>query len=135
MKETRHRVLYGISIEFYQHFWPLIGELLINVFNESFENQILPSSQRGAVLSLIFKKDDSENIANYRPINLTNVDYRILAFALAGRLQSVIQTIVSHDHTAYIKDRYMAYNIRLVEDIIEYYEHKQKKGLLFMADF
>ena len=34
-----------------------------------------------------------------------------------------------------IGDRYMGYNIRLVEDIIEYYEHKQKKGLLFMADF
>ena len=34
-----------------------------------------------------------------------------------------------------LKDRYMEYNIRLVEDIIEYYEHKQKKGLLFMADF
>ena len=135
MKRNKAPGLDGISIEFYQHFWPLIGELLINVFNESFENQILPSSQRGAVLSLIFKKDDSQNIANYRPISLTNVDYRILAFALAGRLQSVIQTIVSHDQTAYIKDRYMGYNIRLVEDIIEYYEHKQKKGLLFMADF
>ena len=105
------------------------------MFNESLKNQILPSSQRGAVLSLIFKKDDSQNIANYRPISLTNVDYRILAFALAGRLQSVIQTIVGHDQTAYIKDRYMGYNIRLVEDIIEYYEHKQNKGLLLLNRF
>ena len=87
MKRNKAPGLDGISIEFYQHFWPLIGELLINEFNESFENQILPSSQRSAVLSLIFKKDDSQNTANYHPISLTNVDYRILAFALAGRLQ------------------------------------------------
>ena len=39
------------------------------------------------VLSLIFKNGDAEDITNYQPISLTNVDYRILAFVLAGRLQ------------------------------------------------
>ena len=94
MKRNKAPGLDGISIEFYPHFWPLIGELLIVVFNESFDNQILPSSKHSAVLSLSVKKDDSQNIANYRPISLTNVDYCILAFALAGRLQSVVETIV-----------------------------------------
>ena len=123
------------TIEFYEHFWPLIGDLLTTVFNESFENEILPLSQRRALLSLIFKNGDAEDIANYQPISLTNVDYRILAFVLAGRLQKVISSIVSHDQTAYIKKRYMGYNIRLVDDIIAHYDQAQKKGLIFMADF
>ena len=50
-------------------------------------------------------------------------------------MQNVINSIVCHDQSAYIKNRYMGYNIRLVEDVIEYYDHMQKKGLLFMADF
>ena len=109
--------------------------MLINVFNESFENEILPISQRSAVLSLIFKNGDAEDIANYRPISLKNVNYRILAFVLAGRLQKVISLIVSHDQTAYIKNRFMGYNIRLVDDIIDHYDQAQKKGLIFKADF
>ena len=76
--------------------------MLVDVFNESFENGILPKSQRSAILSLIFKKDDTEDISNYRPISLTNVDYRILAFVLARRMQRVIDSILSHDRSAYI---------------------------------
>ena len=87
------------------------------------------------MLSLIVKKGHTEDITNYRSISLTNVDYRILAFVLAARMQSVINSIVSHVQTAYIKYRYMGYNIRLVDDVVEYYDHMQKKGLLFMADF
>ena len=135
MKRNKSPGLDGITIEFYEHFWPLIGDLLTTVFNESFENEILPFSQRSAVLSLIFKNGDAEDIANYRPISLTNVDYRILSFVLAGQLQKVISSIVSHDQTAYIKKRYMGYNIRLVDDIIAHYGQAQKKGLIFMADF
>ena len=135
MKRNKSPGLDGMNIEFYEHFWPLLGGLLVDVFNESFENGILPNSQRSAVLSLIFKKDDKEDIANYRPISLTNVDYRILAFVLARRLQRVIDSILSHDQTAYVRNRYMGYNIRLVEDVIEYYEQMQKRSIIFMADF
>ena len=56
LKRNKSPGLDGINIEFYEHFWPLLGGLLVDVFNESFENGILPNSQRSAVLSLIFKK-------------------------------------------------------------------------------
>ena len=108
---------------------------MVDTFNESFDQGTLTDSQRCSVLSLIFKKGDTEDIVNYRPISLTNVDYRILAFVLANRVQSVINDIVSHDQNAYIKNRYIGYNIRLVEDIIDYYERLQKSGMLVMLDF
>ena len=50
-------------------------------------------------------------------------------------MQTVINSIVSHDQSAYIKNGYMGYNIRLVEDVIEYYDHMQKKGLLLWQIF
>ena len=135
MKKNKSPGLDGISIEFYQHFWLLIGHLLVDVFNESHENEKLPDSQRKSVMSLIFKKGDEDDIANYRPISLTNMDYRIMAFVLANRLQNVIGSIVNHDQTAYIKGRYMGTNIRLVSDVIDYYDMIEKSGLLLMLDF
>jgi hypothetical protein len=46
----------GIPDEFYRHFWVEIGDILIDSFNESFDNISLSEIQRCAVLSLIYKK-------------------------------------------------------------------------------
>lgn len=135
MKKNKSPGLDGICIEFYQTYWPIVGQLLNDVFNESYENETLTDSQRKSVISLIFKNGNNEDIANYRPISLTNVDYRILAFVLANRIQKVIGSIVNNDQTAYIKGRYMGYNIRLVSDVVEYYDMSEKRGILMTLDF
>ena len=93
----------GLPIEFYRTFWSDTGSLLVDVYNENFENQILPLSMRKSVITLIHKKDDKCNIKKYRPISLTNIDYRTLTCVLASRLQRVIGDIVGPDQTAYIK--------------------------------
>ena len=83
----------GISIDFYEKFWTLIGNLLVEVFNNSYEDGILPDSQ-SLLFTVIFKSGDECDLSNYHPISLTNVDYRIMAFVLAARLQLVIDSLV-----------------------------------------
>jgi hypothetical protein len=46
-----------------------------------------------------------------------------------------INVIVNHDQTAYIKNRYLGYNIRLVNGVIEYCDKNNESGILFMVDF
>ena len=70
-----------LPIEFYRTFWSDIGSLLVDVYHESFENKIVPLSMRKSVITLIYKNDDKCNIKKYRPIRLTNIDYRILTCA------------------------------------------------------
>ena len=135
MKHNKSPGLDGIITEFYQSFWPLLGNLLTEVFNESYESGYLPDSKRKAVMTLIYKKGNEDDIANYRPISLTNVDYRILAFILAQRMQKVMDKIICNDQSAYIKGRYMGTNIRLVSDILDYYDTTDKSGILLMLDF
>ena len=47
------------------------------MINESFNKGIMPDSMRKAVITLLFKKGRSDLIQNYRPISLTNYDYKI----------------------------------------------------------
>ena len=46
----------GIPIEFYKTFWPTIGKLLVESFNEAFNKKEMSASQRKAIITLIKKK-------------------------------------------------------------------------------
>ena len=61
----------GLTIEFYKHSWPLIGDVLVSTFNGGYDNECLTDSQRMAVLSLIFRKGDTDDVSNFTPILLT----------------------------------------------------------------
>jgi len=45
----------GLPIEFYNVFWPSIGELLVKCFNEAYERKEMSNSQRQGVITLIEK--------------------------------------------------------------------------------
>ena len=135
MKGNKSPGLDGLSVEFYKKFWDILGTIIVASFNESYEHGSLSDSQRKSVITLIFKTGNIENIKNYRPISITNIDYKILAMTLAKRLQRVIGSIVSTDQSAYIKGRYIGTNIKLVCDIIEYFDKIEQNGLLLSLDF
>ena len=80
----------------------------------------LTNSQRKAVTTMIFKNGDRKQLKNYRPISLTNADYKILAFVLAQRLQKIVPSIIDTDQSGYIKNIFIGHNIRLIQDIIHW---------------
>ena len=123
----------GLPIEFYKGFWNEIGQFLVDVYNKCFQKGELPLSMRKSVITLIFKKGDRTDISNYRPISLTNTDYRILASVLSARLQTVITDIISPDQVAYIKGRFIGTNVRLIHDIFNLYNEQNISGLLMLS--
>ena len=127
----------GLSTEFYKVFWGKLGPLLEESFNASFNKGTLTFSQSSAVITLIHKGKDlsKDKLTNWRPISLTNSDYKILAKSLALRLLNVIDSIVSKDQSSYIPGRDISNNIRIIDDIVEYLRLKNKPGLLLAIDF
>ena len=97
----------GITVEFLKMFWTRISKLLTLSFNSELENGNLSSSQRTAVTTLIHKGKDlaGDNLKNWRPISLTNSDYKLLAKCLAFCSGDVINDIVNADQVGYIKGR------------------------------
>jgi len=125
----------GIPAEFYKLFWDEMEDLYIDTINEAYDKEELPASLRTAILALIYKKGERTNIENYRPLSLTNIDYKILAGVLANRLKKVLPSIISTDQTGYMKGRYIGTTARLVQDIIAYSESEKVAGAVLMLDF
>lgn len=112
----------GLSAGFYKAFKNILSPFLANVFNEAFDLNILPPSFLTSHTVLIPKTQDAvklRHVASYRPISLTNVDYKILMKILASRLQSVITKIVGSHQTCGIKGRTIFTNIHKARSVLE----------------
>ena len=83
---------------------------------------MMASSQRKCIITLLHKGKSLErdNLSNWRPITLLNVDYKIATRALAKRLQVIMTSIINSDQTGYVKGRYIGENVRLIQDVLRY---------------
>ena len=81
----------------------------------------------------MIQKDDKKDLKNYRPLSLTNTDYKIIAFIFARRLQKIIHKLINPNQSAYIKGRYIGSNARLILDIYEYCEKCNNDGILHFS--
>ena len=126
----------GFTWEFYNCFFDLLGEDLINCYNAAYKNGEMSISQRRGVITLIPKEDSNLlNLANWRPITLLNLDYKIASKAIAKRIEKVLASLINSDQTGFIKGRYIGQNVRLLNDILEQTEIQNIPGILLQLDF
>lgn len=127
----------GLTTEFCKFFWSKLRAVIVDSFNKSFERGNLSFTQASAVITLIHKGKDlsKHNLSNWRPISLTNTDYKILAKCLANRLCPVVQNIVHEDQVGFIKGRNVSHTLRTIDDVIEHFRLREKPGLILALDF
>lgn len=112
----------GLCAAFYKAFRDDLSIILCELYKEAYERDRLPPSFSSSHTVLIPKTDDRDELKKvtaYRPITLTNVDYKILMKILAGRLQMVITDIVGEHQTCGIKGRSITSNIHAARSILE----------------
>ena len=125
----------SLSVEFYRAFWPVLGKLMHASFLHSQARGSLSDSQRRGILRLIPKRNkDLFNIANWRPITLLNVDYKILSKALAKRLASILPDLIHQDQKGFIRGRYIGDNIMDLYSLLSQVQEEKEEAWLLLLD-
>jgi len=62
------------------------------------------------------------------------MDYKLAAKSLAIRLQKVLPFLINHDQQGYVKNRNISYNIRQINDIIDYCNILNHHGVILFLD-
>lgn len=71
MKKRKYPGNYGLSVEFYQHFWEIIENPLFELFKECISKKEMSTSMKQGLICLFPKPDkDHLMIENWRPITL-----------------------------------------------------------------
>ena len=126
----------ALPIEFYSKFWEIISEPFVDCVNEIFTSGEMPRSQKQAVITLIEKKGkDCSLLENGRPISLVNVDAKIISKVLATRIKNVLPTIIHHNQSGFVKDRFIGETVRSIFDLMEFSLKENIPGLMIFIDF
>ena len=125
----------GITVEFIKFFWSKIKTTITKSFNESFQNGELSFSQKKGVITLLHKGSERDKLSNWRPITLTNTDYKILAKTLAMRVAGVIHNIVNKDQVGYIAGRNISTVLRTIDDVIDYAHRTGDNAYILACDY
>ena len=116
-------------MELYRGFWEKLGPELLEVWREIYMEGVLNNLMRERIISLLFKKGDTDQIKNWRPVTLLCVDLKLVAKVLTGRLKKALSFVIGEDQTCGITGRQMVWNLHLVQDAISW---ARKRGLPLM---
>jgi hypothetical protein len=94
----------------------------------------LPLSLRRAVITLLFKKEDPENLKNWWPISLLNADYKLIAKVISQRLRVVMPSLIHPDQSCAVPGRSSEDNATLLRDISGYVQSNNLKCAFIAID-
>ena len=98
----------GYAVEFYNCFFEILGQDLLDSLNASYDFGELSVSQRRGAITLVPRKDSYLLLlSSWHPITLLNVDYKIVSKVIAKRLESVFPKLINPDQTGFVRGRYI----------------------------
>lgn len=122
------------SQELYMSFWDLVGHHLLEIYNEMYRCGKMNRSMRKGVVSLLYKKDYPMLLANYHPLTMLCVDYKILSKIITNRLSTAMPFIVGVDQTSGVKGRRITWNLQLHRDVLAYIEDRNLSAICVTLD-
>ena len=125
----------GIPVDLYKKFKTQFVPILAAVFTAIGVLNNLPHGFLDGVITVLHKKGDRLDAGNYRPISLTNTDYRVLARVLAGRLGDVLPDLIDPAQTAFIKGRCIGDSAMLLQLVADLLKSEDRTAILAFCDF
>jgi hypothetical protein len=116
----------GMTGLFYKTYWPIVKHSVIAGVQSFFRSGFLLKEFNHTNIALIPKVDNPSRVNQFRPISLTNFNYKIISKILANRLKPLLHKIVSPMQSAFLKGRSIHDNTILAHEV--FHSMKKKRG-------
>lgn len=85
----------GMSRRFYKFYWPIVKSSVISSIQSFFRGGFMLWELIHTNIVLIQKFDNPSMVHQFRPISLTNLNYKIISKILSNRFKPLLHKIVS----------------------------------------
>ena len=124
----------GWPVEFYLHFFDLIGQKLLSAMDSTRVLGLIPPSLNSTFLALIPKLDKPRTFADFRPISLCNLLYKLIAKVIAVRLKPFLDLGISQEQFGFLKGHQMTEPIGIVQEILHSVKTKNNCAFILKLD-
>lgn len=123
----------SFSILFFQKYWDMIGDDVSAVCLDFLNSWHPIDLLNKTYVTLIPKKKKATRVAEFRPISLCNVTYKIISKVLANRLKLVLDHIISLNQSAFVPGRLITDNEMPGFECLHEIKNKRTSGHGYVA--
>ncbi|GJY64199.1 putative RNA-directed DNA polymerase, eukaryota, reverse transcriptase zinc-binding domain protein [Tanacetum coccineum] len=110
----------GFTFSFVKRYWDILRLDILEFVSTFLSTKTMPIGSDSSFITLVPKVSNSVNIKDFRPISLIGIHYKIIAKLLANRLSKVVGKVVSHEQSAFIKDRQILDGPLILSEVIDW---------------
>ncbi|XP_074298496.1 uncharacterized protein LOC141629381 [Silene latifolia] len=118
----------GMNALFFQTYWHIVGSSVIRTCLYILNGGGIADEMNLTHIVLIPKKKDANHMADFRPISLCNILYKIVSKVLANRLKRFLDDIVSENQSALVPGRLITDNILVAFELFHYMKNSRSGG-------
>ncbi|KAI0511688.1 hypothetical protein KFK09_012320 [Dendrobium nobile] len=125
----------GFTNKFFQKFWPILKNDIINAVKDFFEGNPMPKFFTSTTIVLIPKTVGATYWNEFRPISLCTFFNKLISKILVSRMAVFLPKIISLEQTGFVKGRSIFDNVLLAQEMIHDLNAKISGGnVIFKMD-
>ncbi|XP_057419187.1 uncharacterized protein LOC130713437 [Lotus japonicus] len=114
----------GLPALFYQKFWHIVGDDVVNFCLQVLSGQMSPGMINQTLIVLIPKVKKPLHANQFRPISLCNVLFKIITKVIANRLKLVLPDIICGPQSAFVPGRLITDNALIAYECFHFMKKK-----------
>lgn len=134
MYQEKASGLDGLNPAFFQMYWNIVGQDVIEFCRKYMRTGVLPSGVNQTLVCLIPKVKVPQRMTDLHPISLCSVLVRVLSKILANRLKPCLKHLISDKQSAFVEGRLLNDNA-LIAFEINHYMRRLSQGSNGIARF
>ncbi|XP_048501337.1 uncharacterized protein LOC125497714 [Beta vulgaris subsp. vulgaris] len=123
----------GMHAIFYQHFWPIIGDAVSDYVCNILHGYLFPAELNYTNIALIPKVKEPKTAAEFRPIALYNVLYKLVSKVIVMRLKEFLPSIVTENQSAFVPGRLITDYALIAMELFHLMKHRNRSRKGTMA--
>ena len=123
----------GFSACFFQSNWQAVCPAIVSEVRSFFATGIMPTGINATHVRLIPKTHTAKTVAEFRPIALCNVYYKVISKILSLRLRPILGDIISESQSAFLPGRAISDNVLITHEVLHYLKTSEAQINCFMA--
>ena len=114
----------GMSPIFYKSFSHIVGGDVMSVVLNALNFGAVPESLNSTFIALIPKVKHPKRVADFCPISLCNVVYKLISKVLVKRLKKFLASAISESQSAFLLGRLISDNVLVGFETLHYLKRK-----------